>query len=356
MICRNNKLIKWFVVYIFAPLCYQIREMKVNFTGYNLYKSKSLKKGLEFVADNGALFASATSLTLATVARPIAIYSTPKTDKENKKLACAKSISSSAVGFLLMLGASLPVSKSIKKINNSPDKYLKKETISNLKECAKPLTSSKPYQFATQMFKLGLSTAMAIPKSVITCALIPPVMALMFHSKQKKNISQEQGGIVKAESLKSLNFTGKVSKEPLTKGISKIIDNSGFQNFANKYKDTNYPMHITALADTLATATFAVQTKQNKNIKEERKKPLINNAFISTGLSILSTYVLDKVLDKPTEKFINSFKEVNKSSPKLDKYVEGIRIAKPTLLMGGIYYCVIPLVSTFFAERIGKRN
>ena len=141
--------------------------MKVNFTGYNLYKSKSLKKGLEFVADNGALFASATSLTLATVARPIAIYSTPKTDKENKKLACAKSISSSAVGFLLMLGASLPVSKSIKKINNSPDKYLKKETISNLKECAKPLTSSKPYQFATQMFKLGLSTAMAIPKSVI---------------------------------------------------------------------------------------------------------------------------------------------------------------------------------------------
>ncbi len=53
---------------------------------------------------------------------------------------------------------------------------------------------------------------------------------------------------------------------------------------------------------------------------------------------------------------MNTFKEANKNSPKLDKYVEGIRIAKPTLLMGGIYYCVIPLVSTFFAERIGKRN
>ena len=41
-----------------------------------------------------------------------------------------------------------------------------------------------------------------------------------------------------------------------------------------------------------------------RKIKEERKNALIYNAGISTGLSILGGYGLDKVLDKPTQKFI----------------------------------------------------
>lgn len=329
--------------------------MKVSFTGYNFYKSKHIKKGLEFISDNGALFSAGTSLTLATVARPLAIYSTPKTDKENKKLACAKSIASSAVGFMLMLGASLPVSNSIKKINKNPEKYLKQQTINNLKEGKKPLTSSKPYQFATQLFKLGLGMVMAIPKSVITCAFIPPVMALMFASESNNKVGNPDSP-KKAQPKKSLTFTGKLPKEPLTRGISKILNTPAVQTFSEKFKESNYPMHITALSDTLATGAFTLQTKHSKKIEEERKKPLINNALISTGLSIISTYVLDKALDNPTEKLINKFREANKKSPKLEKYVEGIRIAKPTLLMGAIYYCAIPLISTFFAERVGKGN
>ena len=91
-----------------------------------VYNSKILKKGLEFAADNGSLFVATASLALSTIARPIVIMGTPDTDKENKKYACAKSLASSAVGYLLMLGASMPVSKAIKKIDKSLKNVLTK--------------------------------------------------------------------------------------------------------------------------------------------------------------------------------------------------------------------------------------
>lgn len=327
--------------------------MKVSLLN-KVYKSKPLKKGLEFVSDNGALFYEGTSLALASVVRPISIYSTPKTDRENKKLASAKSIASSLIGFGLMLGVSLPISRSIRNIDESPEKYLSEKTISNLKESAKPLTASKPYQFATQLFKLGIRTITSVPKSLIVCALIPPIMSVLFNKKKTVNNNAENKNnnipIKNQKTPKSLTFTGR--SDCLTKGISRIIDNKSIQNFANKYKDTNYAMHITVAGDILATSTFALQTAHTKKIEQERKKPLINNAIISTGLSIVAGYGIDKALDKPTDKFISKFKEANKDYKNLDKCVEGIKIVKPALILGGIYYCAIPLISTFFAERL----
>ena len=176
-------------------------------------------------------------------------------------------------------------------------------------------------------------------------------MGLVFKNKKNKEADKP---IVEQDTKKSLNFTGRLPKEPLTKGISKIIDSPAVQNFSNKFKDSNYPMHISALTDVLATGAFIGQTKSSKKIPQDRKSTLIYNSAISTGLSIFSGYVVDKLLDKPTEKFIAKFSEVNKNSPKLDKYIEGIKIAKPALILGTIYYCLIPLVSTFFAERADR--
>ena len=330
--------------------------MKIGIVN-SICKSKQLKTGLEFVADYGALFKAGTCLTLATIARPLAIYSTPKTDKENKKLACAKSISSSAIGFGLMMGVSLPVTSSIKKIDKTPRKYLKNATIRSLKDTGKKLTESSGYKFATQLFKLGIDTISAVPKSLITCALIPFVMcAFTKKPTDNKNITEPKPIPSNNLPKKDLTFTGRLPKEPLTKGIAKILDTKFVQNISEKYKDTNYQMHLTASTDALSTATFAFQTAKSKKIKEDRKKPLINNAIISTGLSIVSGYGLDKALDRPTEKFIDKFKQINKGYKNLDKCVEGIRIAKPALLLGGIYYCVIPLISTFFAERVNNKG
>lgn len=303
-----------------------------------IYNSNILKRGLEFAADNGALFVATTSLVLSTVARPIAIMSTPNTDKENKKYAASKSLASSAVGYGLMLCASLPLAKSIKKIDKNPAKYLKSETINVLKNGEKSLTKSSKYNFATQLFKLGLGFVIAVPKSIMTCALIPSLMSKIFNKKENNHYNETP------------TFTG------LSKSIGKIIDTSFIKRMAEKYHNTNFQQHIISMTDALATGTFIFQTSKSKKIEENRKRALMYNAGISTGLCIAGGYAINNMTKKSTDKFIENFREANKNSLKLEKYIEGIKIAKPALILGGLYYIAIPLISTFLADRFDYKN
>lgn len=316
-----------------------------------IYNNKFFKKGLEFASDNGALFVATTSLVLSTIARPIAIMSTPNTDKENRKYAAAKSLASSAVGYFLMLVASLPLAKSIKNINKNPSKYLKNETIKVLKSNKDSLEKSSKYKFATQLFKLGLGFIIAVPKSIMTCAMIPTVMEKIFGKNIKNNESKHD---VKSQNISaSTAFMGATDK--LSKGIGKVIDTSFVKNLTKKFHNTNFEIHIMALTDSFSTGAFIAQTSKSKKIDEDRKKALIYNAGISTGLSILGGYTIDKLTKKSTDKFIKNFREANQNSPKLEKYVEGIKIAKPALILGGLYYILIPLISTFLADKFDNK-
>lgn len=320
--------------------------MKVNFNG--IYTNKLLLKSLKFAAKNGTHFNAVLSLTLSAVARPIAIMSTPKTDKENKKIACAKSLSSSAVGYLIMLAASSPVAKAMEKIDKNPSGYLKKETVNNLKNGAKTLSRSKVYSFAAQLFKLGVGLIIAAPKSALTCAMIPFIMAGISPAKKPK----EHDAVPKNQS-RVISFKGMYDKtaEQLAKGIGKVMNKKPFQDFAKKYCDTNYAQHITSLTDILLTLSFVHQTSKSKMIEERRKKPLIYNSIISTGLCLTGGYAINSATEKSTKKFITKFREANKNLPELEKYIEGIKIAKPALILGIIYYIFIPVISTFLADR-----
>ncbi len=318
--------------------------MKVNsdrdISFKSIYTNKALKKGLEFAADNGALFAATTTLLFSVGARPAAIWMTPHTDKENKKVACAKSISSSSVGYLLTLGVSTPLKSAIQKIDSSPENYLKPETIRFLKNGNEKLYQSKSYTLATQLFKLGLGLIVAMPKAVLTCAGMPFIMQNLFHTPKPQKKQNENQNIA---------FKGKDSNK-LAQGIGKILDTKCMQKFSDRFKDSNFPMHIVAATDALTTAAFIHETNRSNKIEERRKKALIYNAGISTGLSIISSYILDKLTEKPTLKFIENFKKANTGGRNLDKQVEGIKIAKPILLVGCVYYMLIPFLSTFLAD------
>ena len=233
--------------------------MKVNsnITFQGLYTNKTFKKGLEFAAENGALFSAATIFGCSVGVRPLSIWMTPYVDKENKKVLCAKSIASSFAGYLMMFGISKPVANSIKKIDKNPEKYLSSKTVQNLKEESKTLQYSKAYIFATQMFKLGLGVATAVPKALLTVAGLPVVMKKVFPQEQEKH-------------QQNISFKGK--KDGLTKNIAKVINQDGMQKFSKKYKDSNFPMHIVALTDVLTTATFIHETNRSKKIEEKRKK------------------------------------------------------------------------------------
>ena len=299
----------------------------------SVYTNKAVKKGLELAASNGALFGASATVAFSAL-RPMSIMCTPKTNLENRKIAAAKSITSSLINFVIMLGISIPLAASISKIDKSPDKYLKKETVNKLKESGKELTDSKGYVFATQLFKLGIASIVAIPKAIMTTSWMPYIVgAMSINRKEDKNIS----------------FKGLTDKT--ANSIGNILNNKKMIKFSEKFKNSNFPMHINAITDTIATLTFMEQANRSKSIDSARKNALIYNAGISTALSIAGGYTIDKLLENPVEKFIEKYKKINKNDKNLSKQVQGIKIAKPFLILGTIYYILIPLVSTFLAEK-----
>ena len=331
--------------------------MKVNYnnsrdiTFNGFWNSKCVKKGLEFASNNGALFAATTTLALSTGVRTASILVTPKTEKENKKIACAKSVISGILEFALTLAISMPIAAAFKKIDANPAKYLKQESINALKGGFDNLKESKAYSLATQLFKLGLGFAVVLPKALLTAAGIPIVMD-KFSNKDDKVTK------LKKEESKGLSFEGK-GNEPLTKGLAKILDNKFLQEFSREYKDSNFPMHIFALKDVFATASFVALANKNKKINDEQKPFLIKNSIISTALSLISSYTIDKLTEKQAAKILEKIKAQNVNDPKLAKYLEGFKIVKPIVILAVVYYTIIPVLSTFLAqisENVAKKQ
>ncbi len=320
----------------------------------SIYNSNIVKRGLKFAADNGALFAATATLVFSAI-RPAIILATPGTDKKNKQYAGTKSVASTLIGYLLMFGASKPIAKAVKNIDENPQKYLTAEAIKNLKAGEKTLAASKKYAFATQLFKLGLGFIIAAPKAILTCALIPPIMSKLFPQKED-NKQQSQGRVSLKQSTPA--FTGLYERvtEKFSKGIAKEINTARVQKLADKFHNTRFEQHIISLTDMLATGAFIHSANKSKKIEQDRKKTLIYNSAIATGISVGGGYVIDSLTKKPTERFIEKFREANRGSKEIEKYVEGIRVAKPVLILGTLYYIFVPLISTFLADKFSKEK
>lgn len=318
-----------------------------NFTG--LLNNKILLKGLEKVSEHGTSFAAGTSLAMSLTVRPFAINATPDVEKENKQYAIANSICSGVIKFGIVEVIALPIENSVKNIDKNPEKYLKPQTIKNLQETSKKLVESKSYKLSTQIMKLSTGFITAIPKSMLTIALIPIIMDKLFNIRKndKKQKFENQN--------KDIHFTGSIN-ENISKGIGKLIDNIKFQNFVKKHKqeDKNIAKHITAATDILLTSSFAYQTNKSDKIKDNRKKALIYNNVISTAITLIGGYGIDNIIKNKTGRFIEKFSKINKGDPKLHKYIEGINIVRPAIIFAGIYYGILPIFSTYMAEKIDK--
>ena len=328
----------------------QIRNISGNNPTFKgILNNKLLLKSLEKISEHGTSFSAGVSLAMALSVRPLAILATPDVEKENKQYACANSIASGLIKFGIVEAVALPIENAVKKIDKNPQRYLKTSTIENLKNTASGLTEAKSYKFATQLIKLGTGLVTAIPKSMLTLSLIPILMDKLYHLKVNKKRSDE------LTTDKNLTFTGNITKK-IPKSLAKILNNTKFQNFVKKYesKDKDIAKHITAATDILLTSSFAYQTNKSSKIKENRKKALIYNNVISTAITLGLGYAIDKAIKNKTEKFIEKFSAINKGNPKLGKYIEGIHIVRPALIFAGIYYGILPIFSTFIAEKIDK--
>ena len=327
--------------------------MNVNKIQNKILTNKYLLKSLEKVSEHGTTFAAATSLVLSLGLRPLSIYNTPDVKEENKFYAMASSISSGLIKFAMVEAIALPIENAVKRIDKNSEKYM----TSKLKP------SARSYKFITQALKLSAGLLVAIPKSIMTVALIPVIMDNLFlktkaipsiyenYRKHKKTsaISENECKNTGKEPL----FTGNYG-EKLSKGLAKIIDNKRIQNLASKYqfKDEDIFKNISAMTDVLLASTSVYQTNKSKNIHENSKKALIYNNIISTVVTVAGGYWLDSEVKNKTAKFVEVFKNANKQDPKLLKYIEGINIIRPALIFAGIYYGILPIFSTYFSDKI----
>ncbi len=338
---------------------------KINNPSFkSLMTNKYVLNGLEKIADHGTTFVAATSFIMASGVRPAAIALTPKTDKENKQYAITNSIASGLIKFGMTEAIALPVENAINKIDKAPEKFLKQDTLKTLKGSAKELVSSKSYNIITQTLKLSAGLITAIPKSMLTIALIPLITDLLFNKKKdkKQNIYDNLKTIQSPDIFNNITeknnrpaFKGGFENE-ITKGMAKIINNKQIQNFVIKhnFNENNISRNISMLTDVVLTASFVHRTNKSKKIKDERKKPLIYNNVISTLISLTAGYAIDKSVQKNTKNYIDKFMRLNAGNPKLNKYIQGINIARPTLIFAGIYYGILPVFSTFAADKSDK--
>lgn len=322
-------------------------NQNISFKG-SFYNNKSLLKSLKFASEKGALVAAGTTLVCSAVIRPAAILLTPDSSKEDKQYACTKSIASGLLSAILTASIFTPVSRVIDSISKKPNDYLKSSTIKNLQQSAKTLDEAPAYNFIKQIAKMSPELFAVLPKALITAALIVPVTKFIFNRNSKENKHPEQ------PSSCTPSFKGLTSK--LSKRIVGIMEDQSIQKTALKYKDTNFMQHALNLKDVYATACFSVITVFNPKMKKENKNTLIYNTSISTALTIGGGYVVDKALQKPVKKFTDNFIKANKNDPNLYKYLNGIKILKPIVILSSLYYIVIPMLSTFCAGKLAKNN
>lgn len=331
-------------------------EKSPNFTGF--YNNKTVLKGFEKIADHPGTFVAAASFFMAAAVRPLAVSLTPGVDKKNKQYSCANSLTSAVAKFALTEAVALPVEKAIKKIDKNPEKFMKPETIKQLKNGADDIVSSRQYKILTGISKLAPGFVTAIPKAMLTVSLIPVVMNLLFDKNKKSEKFQslkhfEQKGVFsdfKNDKTKPSFGSG---SDLAAKGIGKIFDKKSVLNFVKNHnlKEENIARNMSVATDILLTSSFVTRTRKNDKISEERKKPLICNNVISTGISLVSGCIIDSAIKKNTDKFIKKFSDMHVNNPKLGKYIEGINILRPTMIFAGIYYGILPVISTFLADK-----
>lgn len=337
--------------------------MQVNRITNSLLTNKTVLKGLEKISEHGTSFAAGASLLMSLGVRTFSIYNTPDVEKENKFYAMANSITSGIVKFGIVEAIALPIENAVSRIDKNSAKYLTDTTLKNFS----PETRS--YKFITQIIKLSTGLLTAIPKSMLTIALIPVVMNKIFHYNPLEDLKKAAEKFpYKNEAskffTKEKESEPKETKEPtftgfgdkLSNSIGKLISNKKIQKFAQKYEmeDEDIYKHITATTDVLLTSASVWQTNKSESIKENCKRVLNYNNIINTAITIMAGYWLDGKIKNSTGSLMEKFKKANIQDPKLHKYVEGINILRPTIIFAFIYYGLLPIFSTYTSEKLDK--
>lgn len=179
-------------------------QKKLNTNFFNrILTSEKTRKVLETAGGKQALFQASFALVLTCGFRPLSILLMPsKKNKDDQKYASAHSIASGVIGFIITSVLLAPFNNAFKKVQTKLKDMIEKGNYLKNEEAAD-----------TAKIFVGRLTdwVPAIPKGILTIALIPPILKYVFGIEKKKS-----GDKVKADQTKVdyslLNFKSQDNK------------------------------------------------------------------------------------------------------------------------------------------------
>lgn len=170
-----------------------------------IFTGSKIHEYLKKAADNQLVFGSLFALILTCTLRPLTIVALPgqKKNKDDKKYAAAHSVASGIIGYVIALLISAPIADALKhKLGKDPNKYFKKEITDNKGNTVKMaeylgdlnsdrFRASKDFNKAKKVLNMIPDAILAVPKAVITIALIPIILKYIF-GMEKKSKPQQQ--------------------------------------------------------------------------------------------------------------------------------------------------------------------
>ena len=180
---------------------------EINFCGFfkpekvdAFLKNDKFHKVLEMAGGNQALFQASFALVLTCGFRPLSILLMPsKKNKDDQKYASAHSIASGVIGFIITSILLAPFNNGFKKVQTKLKDMIEK---GNYLENKKAANTAKTF--------VGRLTDWipAIPKGILTIALIPPILKYVFGIEKKKHGSKTPDALTKTD-YSLLNFKSK---------------------------------------------------------------------------------------------------------------------------------------------------
>ncbi len=180
----------------------------------SIYTNKHAQSFFKLADKSAAVFSALFALGLTCVLRPAAIMSLPgKKNKDDKIYASGHSIASGVIGYLISLAIFKPISKSVEKIVNDPEKFLSKKSYL--------LEDKKAMEAAKNCLNLLPEAILAAPRATVTIALIPPILKYVFGYEKKKTNTNDLSPILQnyaAINFKSANTSNKIGFQKLMEG------------------------------------------------------------------------------------------------------------------------------------------